>query len=145
MLCLMIFHEKFGMVTRTEPGLLPEDLMKFRMKFLEEEFVEIQEAYEKGDVAGVADGLVDFVYVAMGTAELMGLPWDANFAEVHRANMTKRRAVAASESKRFSTYDVVKPPGWIGPDHNKIFEEFKQRGLTHDRRGTILRSGHQLP
>lgn len=64
----------------------------------------------------IADGLIDLVYVALGTAHLHGFPWDALFDEVQRANMSKVRATHAEQSRRKSTLDVVKPEGFQPPD-----------------------------
>ena len=38
------------------------------------------------------DALIDLTYVAMGTAYMMGLPWQDLWDEVQRANMSKVRA-----------------------------------------------------
>jgi hypothetical protein len=43
------------------------------------------------DLPKIADALVDLVYVALGTAHLHRLPWEALFTEVQRANVTKER------------------------------------------------------
>jgi predicted HAD superfamily Cof-like phosphohydrolase len=70
----------------------------------------------------MADALVDIVYVAMGTAYMMGLPWQQLWDEVQRSNMDKVRASDASQSKRKNSLDVVKPQGWVGPDLKRIIE-----------------------
>lgn len=50
-------------------------------------------------------------------AGMLGMPWDACWNEVQRANMSKARARRdGSDSKRGSGWDVVKPPGWQSPD-----------------------------
>jgi predicted HAD superfamily Cof-like phosphohydrolase len=73
----------------------------------------------------MADALIDLVYVAMGTAHLLGLPWEALWNEVQIANMRKVRAAAdASDSKRGSAFDVVKPPGWQPPNIKRILENY---------------------
>jgi predicted HAD superfamily Cof-like phosphohydrolase len=72
----------------------------------------------------MGDALIDLVYVALGTADLMGLPWEKMFEEVQRANMAKERAKSADESMaktgRGHVLDVVKPAGWTPPDHLPI-------------------------
>lgn len=45
--------------------------------------------------------------------------WD----RVHRANMAKVRAERASDSKRGSSFDVVKPEGWQAPDLGDLVNE----------------------
>lgn len=115
------FHRKFELDNILDNGAgpreVPADLMDFRIKFLEEELKEFKDAYAMGDEAGMADALIDITYIAMGTAHLRGHPWNALWAEVQRANMTKARAKKdASDSRRNSKWDVIKPPGWTAPD-----------------------------
>lgn len=142
---LMLFHQKFGMPERQHPGLLEDDLMGFRVDFLQEELNEIIEGYGELDLAKVADGLVDLVYVALGTAELMGLPWEELWDEVQRANMEKQRALKPEDSQRLSTYDVVKPEGWRPPDIEGVLKDHEEGKQSHCRTTTVLRSGHSLP
>lgn len=110
------FHEKFGVPQGDEPCMLDLATYMFRKNFLQEELDEFMEAYSEGDLHKAADALVDLVYVAHGTAAMMGLPWASLWNEVQRANMSKVRATSAEQSKRGSALDVIKPEGWTGPD-----------------------------
>lgn len=114
------FHGRFEVPEAKAPSLLSQEKFDFRFKFLKEELAEFLMGHEEGDLVDMADALIDLVYVAMGTAAMMGLPWQDLWDEVQRANMSKVRAQHAGQSKRGSALDVVKPQGWIGPDHNKI-------------------------
>lgn len=114
------FHSKFLVPHAGRPSLLDPSTQEFREKFLYEELREMGDSYVVGDLEGVADALVDLVYVALGTAHMMGLPWQQLWDSVQKANMTKRLAKPdGSDSKRKSPLDVVKPPGWVGPDHKE--------------------------
>jgi predicted HAD superfamily Cof-like phosphohydrolase len=119
------FHEKFGLTYDGLPKLLDSETVKFRLKFLEEELMEFRVSAISDDIPGMADALIDLVYVAMGTAYLMGLPWQQLWNEVQRANMSKVRANSASESKRGSSLDVIKPTGWKGPDIEGVLNAAK--------------------
>jgi predicted HAD superfamily Cof-like phosphohydrolase len=114
------FHEKFNLdnVTHRDPGPreVSEELLDFREKFMEEELREFKEARTRGDIAGMADALVDLSYVTLGTAHVMGFPWQELFFTVQKANMAKERAMRAEQSSRGSTFDVIKPVGWQAPD-----------------------------
>lgn len=113
------FHEKYSVPCSPIPALLDWKTMDYRIRFLNEELTELGMSYEQDDLEGCADALVDLVYVALGTALMMGLPWEKLWNEVQRANMTKRLAKPdGSDSKRGSPLDVIKPPGWVGPDHS---------------------------
>lgn len=114
------FHERFGLlISGGSPRLLDLELFRFRLKFLHEELDEFTDAHLRGDLVEAADGLIDLVYVALGTAVMMGLPWQALWDEVHRANMKKIRVASSDESKRGSAFDVRKPASWVPPDLRK--------------------------
>lgn len=122
-----MFHLQFNLpaaVWAYEPHLLDDETYEFRLKFLNEELNEYASAHEERDLAKAADALIDLVYVAMGTAHMMGLPWQELWNEVQRANMAKRRAGNAAESKRGSTLDVIKPPGWTPPNIEGILAKY---------------------
>lgn len=110
------FHEKFNLKYEGAPRLLPPGLLEFRIKFMREELEEFEKAMKDGDLVKAFDALLDLNYVSHGTAYLMGLPWDLGWGAVHGANMKKERAQRAEDSKRGSTFDVIKPPGWKAPD-----------------------------
>jgi predicted HAD superfamily Cof-like phosphohydrolase len=115
------FHEKFGLDNVTHHGAHPRStppgLMHLKISHLQEELNEFIKARIANDHAGMVDALVDLVYVAMGTAHVLGYPWQEVWADVHSANMTKVRAAEdGSDSKRLSGFDVVKPPDFVPPD-----------------------------
>lgn len=130
------FHEKFGLVPTDHPHhMLPEDLLKFRIRFMAEELaeycasmsmrlmtagtactVEVDPTGEI-DVEKAFDGLIDLVYVALGTAFLHRFPFNDGWARVQAANMAKERASGADDerSTRKHSADIVKPAGWKPP------------------------------
>jgi hypothetical protein len=134
------FHENFGLPCvfgsrLPDPRHVPPDVAAFRVKFLKEEVEELEAAYAEHDLPGVADALVDLVYVALGTAHLHGLPWGDLFDTVHAANMRKRRCTLGH------AYLPCR-------DANHATEHCAQRDLTgkecgrpereHSRRGSAL-------
>lgn len=135
------FHAKFGLDhaldNETKPRMITKDVVKFRYEFMKEELQEFNLGAFENDLAQMADALVDLVYVALGTAHLMGLPWDALFAEVQRANMTKQRATSVEESQagtgRGHILDVIKPPGWTPPNIEGVLR--KHGWCAHEFRG----------
>ena len=110
------FHQKFGLLCHDTPGHLSRRKLGERIEFLSEELNEFIEACKTQDLAEQADALVDLVYVALGTAVMLGLPWDELWADVQRANMAKVRGVG----KRGHAVDCVKPPGWSPPQGHAI-------------------------
>jgi predicted HAD superfamily Cof-like phosphohydrolase len=123
------FHEKFDLRYDGPARRLPDGLAAFRCKFLLEETKEYTTASREMEDASIDcdilahdqamenafDALIDLVYVALGTAYLHGFDFDAGWDRVHAANMKKVRAASATDSKRNSRHDVVKPEGWEPP------------------------------
>ena len=96
----------------SSPTLVSQEFCLERFRFMTEELDEFIEASMHGDMVGVADALVDVIYVALGTAHQMGLPFQAIWDHVHRANMRKVRG----ETKRGNNIDAKKPEGWVSPE-----------------------------
>lgn len=147
------FHHKFDLHSVSHLGSGPTEvdpeLMQFRVNFMLEELGEFLEALggrieisdivvggarsvtaslpEKLDVdhAQAFDALLDLVYVALGTAHFMGYPWQHGWRRVQAANISKVRAQAdGSDSKRGSSFDVVKPEGWKAPDIESLLKGY---------------------
>lgn len=112
------FHTKFEIPTPAGVQPLTPDVAQFRTIFLNEELVEFAQAHDKADVVGAVDALIDLVYVAYGTALLMGVTpeqWRKCWEAVQEANMAKVRCESAEASKRGHVLDVRKPEGWVSP------------------------------
>ncbi len=145
------FHDKFGLERPKIATVPPEDVLDFRLRFMQEELDEFKlsmfrfytqmnvsdavqgtngPALTKDALIHMGDALIDLVYVAMGTADLMGIPWEPMWDEVQRANMSKQRAQSAEQSKqstgRGHAFDVIKPPGWTPPNHAPIIDAVMQ-------------------
>lgn len=106
------FHRKFGLDYNHLPRELPLDLKDFRTQFMQEELDE----YSNGsNLETKMDSLIDLVYVTLGTSYLHGFLFREGWNRVHHANMKKVRAQSVDQSKRGSTFDIVKPEGWGPP------------------------------
>ena len=141
---IVAFHQKFGLAPTEDPGhKLPEDVLKFRGKFLLEELEEYLaacgiavgvdergqlELYGDGsnfDAEEAFDGLVDLAVVCLGTAYLHRFPFNDGWERVMSANMQKVRADSADDgrSHRGHALDIVKPAGWAAPVLADLLEE----------------------
>lgn len=110
-LAVRALYRKFGFIESSVPTHLTKRKLGERSVMLAEEVTEFAVAAERGDLAAMADALVDLIVFAKGTASMMGLPWKELFDDVQRANMTKVRG----PTKRGFRDDITKPPGWVGP------------------------------
>lgn len=149
------FADKFGAFRNTAPGFLPDDQMRNRLNFQMEELLETAHAagfffnssmmefkpvgssklIKAKNLADVLDGLVDQVYVALGTAEAMGFNeagaitnpggydisldvYKTRFAQawerVHKANMQKEVVPGV--------WKVQKPANWKRPDLSDLVQ-----------------------
>lgn len=93
-----------------------------RMALIAEEFDEILIAYARGELVGILDGLVDLVYVIIGTAIQSNLPFEDAWILIHQANMRKERADPNDHHQ-----GIIKPEGWISP--NPSIEELIRRAI----------------
>lgn len=107
------FHELvLGSYASVTPSLVSMEYCIERSRFLHEELDEFTTAAATGDIVGVADALADLIYVALGTAYKMGLPFDQIWEAVQAANMRK----VPGQTKRGNKVDAMKPEGWVGPE-----------------------------
>lgn len=111
LLDVLAFHRKFGCAVG-ESGPYWPDLKTemLRRSLLREELNETIEAMNRHDITGVADGLADLIYVAIGTAISFGIRLDDVWAEVQTANMAKEGGGKREDMK------ILKPDGWVAPD-----------------------------
>lgn len=104
------------------PGRESRDLVR---RLIKEEWHEADEAMQKGDLPGVADGLADLIYVSLHAAITYGIDlrpvWDA----VQAANMAKEGGPTREDGK------ILKPEGWQPPDVAGILA--RQHGLNFGR------------
>ena len=63
--------------------------LMFKNTLLIEEVSELLHAITDGDIAKIADGIADAIYILIGMAMMLDIPIDKVLEEVHRSNMTK--------------------------------------------------------
>jgi predicted HAD superfamily Cof-like phosphohydrolase len=120
------FHKKFGLDPTEQPDFPFEEIWILKNNHMQEELNEIRAAAINGNLEEYFDGLIDLVYVALGAAYLANLPFEQGFLRVHQANMTKIRALRQEDSKRGSTYDIVKPAGFVAPTLTDLIRKEKE-------------------
>lgn len=109
------FHEKFKLDRLDKPGPLNKELDDLRWDRLVEEMKELLVAKKAKDMEGQFDALIDIVYIALGTAYLHGLDFNAGWKRVHKANMKKQRVENIKDSRHKNSFDIIKPKGWHSP------------------------------
>jgi len=116
------FQKAFGIEEPKRPTLLTKKRAALRQRLLTEEVSEIETAQANEDIVGVADGIIDSMYILIGTAYEYGLSdrLVLMFDEVHRSNMTKLgpdgKAIFRKDGK------VMKPESYSPPKLDLIIK-----------------------
>jgi predicted HAD superfamily Cof-like phosphohydrolase len=99
--------------------------LRVRYEILLEEARELKLALDEDDLIGVADALVDVVYIAIGTALLLGIPFAACWDEVHASNMTKSPVTNDdnTDGKNRGYNNAVKGAGYREPNLRRAWLE----------------------
>lgn len=94
-----------------------EPQTKLYIDLVQEEFDETLTAFFRGDTIEVADGIADLVWVLMGLASSLGIPFDQVWDEVKASNMSK---VVDGKLIKREDGKVMKPEGYFRPDINAV-------------------------
>lgn len=110
--------EQFMMQGEQEfPQSINSEMASLYMSLITEEYNETWEAFHNKDPVEVADGLADMVWVIMGMASVLNIPFDAVWNEVRASNMSKfvdGKVVKNKDGK------IMKPDGYFRPDIAKV-------------------------
>jgi predicted HAD superfamily Cof-like phosphohydrolase len=117
------FHEAFGFDDPEVPTERGAHVALLRARLIQEELSELTKAMSLMNMAEIADGIADLLYVVYGTAISYGIDIEPIFDEVHRSNMTKvgaalDKAGKVSKPVKYSKPTLVpllKKQGWITP------------------------------
>ena len=111
------FMRAMGQRVEAQPTIIDGPTHDLRLALIDEELDELREAMDAERMVGVADALVDLLYVTIGTACAYGIDlgpiWDA----VQAANMAKAGGPIRDDGKR------LKPEGWRPPDVSGLLRE----------------------
>jgi predicted HAD superfamily Cof-like phosphohydrolase len=110
------FHRKFDIATASRPTEIGEDTKRLRVRLIQEEFDELKESMEAGNLAALAKEMADLLYVVYGTAVSYGIDMEPVFREVHRSNLSKVGGYKRADGK------WVKPPTYSPADIQPIIE-----------------------
>ncbi len=142
---LIEFHKAFNAAIGTVAIPPTKELIELRRSLIEEEIKETLDALDKvsnssslENYVELLDGLCDSVYVLIGTAVALGLPFTQAFNEVHRSNMSKQtntgEVIYRIDGK------VLKPETWTPPNIWEIvYEKYVQdRNVLYEKNDVPL-------
>lgn len=116
-------HKKYG-AHEAVSKLSREQLkafLQFRINFLQEELDEMKKAATPNqpvDSEEVVDALIDLCVVAIGTLDLFEVNAYEAWNQVLQANLNKKVGIKESRPNPFGLPDLIKPEGWVAPDHS---------------------------
>jgi len=93
---------------------------------MSQEFNELIEALNKGDLIAIADGGADAIYTIINTLLRNGIDPTPIFAEVQRSNMGKHPAAPGTNGRKQADGLPCKPANWKAPQIAEILEAMKQ-------------------
>jgi predicted HAD superfamily Cof-like phosphohydrolase len=114
------FQKAFGSFIGEGPSFPPLERCVLRQRLLQEEVLELHEAWSNKDIVEVADAITDCLYILFGTAIEFGLhdKLEALFDEVHGSNMSKLdldgKPIYRNDGK------VMKGPNYYKPNLKNI-------------------------
>lgn len=110
-------HTKYGVnqKVREFDAEKLKKFLEFRVKFLEEELNELKDNINNPEE--VVDALIDLCVVAIGTLDAFEVSSHTAWNVVHAANMAKEVGVKASRPNPLGLPDLIKPEGWVAPNH----------------------------
>ncbi len=118
---IYMMHSKFGVHEWFEENKHDKDLMdkylRFRLSMCKEELDESLDAVEAKDPEEVVDGLIDLCVFAIGTLDVFGVDPNEAWDRVYEANTSKEVGVKDGRPNKFGLPDLIKPEGWVPPDH----------------------------
>lgn len=125
------FMRMCGQEVKTHPQAPDAQTVALRKELIYEEVMglgELFDSMDKGNLAGIADGIADVLYVVLGTAAAYGIDAQACFDEAHRSNMTK--ATWDERTRTFvviksETGKILKPDTFVPADFSKVIKELE--------------------
>jgi predicted HAD superfamily Cof-like phosphohydrolase len=113
-----LFHSVTDVPVLTTPQFPSAARVGLRCALVGEEVnSELSDAILRRDLPDVADAIIDSIYVLIGMGHEFGLPLEALWAEVQRANMTKavRQPDGTFQVVRRADGKIMKPEGFTPP------------------------------
>lgn len=104
------FHKKFELVCLDKPCNTDKKTENLRIALIVEETNELFLAMRRKDLAEIADGGVDAIYVIIGTLLSYGISITPVWDMIHKTNMAKEGGGTRRDGK------VLKPKDWKAPD-----------------------------
>lgn len=104
------FLDRFHQDKRAAPGWPEQSITDLRVRLIAEEYSELTDAWMRRHLPDTVDGILDLIYVLIGTLPALGIDADPVWDAIHSANMAKTGGDRRNDGK------ILKPKGWTPPD-----------------------------
>lgn len=112
-------------VPLSDAPTLEHPTVRLYEKLIREEVEELLRAFhDDKDLVGVADGIMDLVWVSYGLAIALNLPIDDLFAEVSMSNFSK--LFEDGRPRYREDGKILKPEGYQRPRLDQILKNYKR-------------------
>lgn len=139
------FHTKFEQDIRDLPYreiFQDQKLLNLRMKLIQEEWNELQEAVANQDITEMFDAIIDLHVVLSGFSVSCGLNEDIGFDLVHESNMSKLCDTEEQAKESIIWYRETRPE--FDPAYRKTKDDTKW--LVYDKiTGKVLKNKYYKP
>jgi predicted HAD superfamily Cof-like phosphohydrolase len=109
------FREQVELPVANAPTLLSEADILHHTQHLIKKISEIIEANRTKDLQDIAELTVDLVYLTMGMAHNMGLPFNELFNAVHASNLMKEKGSDWVRTHIGCEWHINRPIGYMSP------------------------------
>ena len=116
------FHKAFDLSMAECPRMPDAKTVALRVRLIQEEFDELQEAMKAEHLPHIAKELADLLYVVYGTAVACGMDMEPVFREVQRSNMSKVGGSKRDDGK------WIKPPTYSPAQIEPILDRQNKAG-----------------
>jgi predicted HAD superfamily Cof-like phosphohydrolase len=137
---VMQFHQATDTPILQSPAVPDQQAIERRVALIEEEFLETMRGlgytynvsrsgktpdrlkkvqYKDPDLVELADGIIDSIYVLIGTGLEFGIPMSRVWDEIQRSNMSKKDPVTGKILKR-ADGKILKGPNFSPADVEKV-------------------------
>ncbi len=117
-----VFLQRYNLPNASKFKPITNEEMQLRINHLREELSELQLNTDNNNWHEILDALVDLTYIAIGTARMNGMDFETAWNRIHTVNMQKIRCEKQADSKRGTTFDVIKPKDWQPADLSDLVE-----------------------
>jgi phosphoribosyl-ATP pyrophosphohydrolase len=123
------FHDKAG---DTPPDKIGLHNVELRKRLIHEEYHELMEAFEKGDMKEVIKESIDLIYVVVGALTRFGVEIEPFWNAVHKSNLSKLEGMEVREDGKILKGPNYQPPNIVGEFQKQCYSYYSTKNSNGD-------------